>query len=89
MHHVMEDSEKIELLEKKLDEALAKVFELESLTKRDGLVRYELEEIIRSIYRECRNILKNEEEKKPTVDQVLTHLSENIRKMAKEYRIDL
>lgn len=85
----MEDSEIIELLEKKLDEALAKVFDLESRIKRDGLVRYELEEIIRSIYRECRNILKNEEEEKPELEQVLTHLSENISKMAKEYNINL
>lgn len=85
----MEDSEKIELLEKKLDEALLKVFELENRAKRDGLVRYELEEFIRNIYRECRNILKNEEEEKPTLEQVLTHLSENIRKTAREYYIEL
>jgi hypothetical protein len=85
----MEDHEKIASLEIKLDEALSKVFDLESRAKRDGLVRYELEEIIRNIYRECRNILKNQEEEMPTLEQVLTHLSENIRKIAREYHIDL
>lgn len=85
----MEDQEKIRQLEKELDEAMVKVIDLENRAKRDSLLRYELEEMLRSIYRECRNILKSEEEEKPELEQVLTHLSENIRKMAKEYHIGL
>jgi predicted nucleic acid-binding Zn-ribbon protein len=85
----MNEAEKIEELEKKLDAALAKVFELESQQKRDGMIRYELEEFVRSIYYECRNLLEEESEVKPSLDKVLGNLSENIRKMARDYHIDL
>jgi hypothetical protein len=85
----MNEAEKIEELEKKLDAALAKVFELENQQKRDGMIRYELEEFVRSIYYECRNLLKEESEEKPSLEKVLGNLSENIRKMARDYHIDL
>jgi hypothetical protein len=85
----MNEAEKIEELEKKLDAALAKVFELEGQQKRDGMIRYELEEFVRSIYYECRNLLKEESEEKPSLEKVLGNLSENIRKMARDYHIDL
>ncbi len=85
----MEDLEKIQQLEKELDEAMAKVFDLENRVKRDGLLRYELEEMLRSIYRDCREVLKAKEKEKPTLEKVLKHLSENIRKLARDYRFDL
>ena len=84
----MDLEEKIEELELKLDEAMTKVFELESKNKREELIRYELEEFIRNIYHECRNILKSEDEH-PSLENVLENLSENIRKMAKDYHIRL
>lgn len=87
--YIMNDTEKIEELEKKLDVALAKVFELESQQKRDGMIRYELEEFVRSIYYECRNLLEEESGEKPSLEKVLGNLSENIRKMAGDYHIDL
>lgn len=85
----MDDQDKIQQLEKELDEAMVKIFDLENRLKRDGLLRYELEEMLRSIYRACREILKSKEEEKPTLEKVLENLSENIRKMAREYRFDL
>ena len=85
----MEDLEKIQQLEKELDEAMAKVFDLENRVKRDGLLRYELEEMLRSICRDCREVLKAKEKEKPTLEKVLKHLSENIRKLARDYRFDL
>jgi len=84
----MDEASKIEELENKLDEALAKVFELEKQQKQDGMIRYELEEMIRNIYRECRNILKSEEEA-PSLENVLENLSENIRRMTRDYNIQL
>jgi len=85
---MMDEASKIEELENKLDEALAKVFELEKQQKQDGMIRYELEEMIRNIYRECRNILKSEEEA-PSLENVLENLSENIRRMTRDYNIQL
>jgi chromosome segregation ATPase len=86
---MIEDQEKIQQLERELDEAMAKVFDLENRVKRDVLLRYELEEMLRSIYRDCREVLKAKEEEKPTLEKVLEHLSENIRKLARDYRFDL
>ena len=85
----MSDAERIAELEKRLDVALAKVFELESQQKRDVMIRYELEELIRSIYHECRNLLKEESDEKPSLEKVLENLSINIRRMARDYQIDL
>jgi hypothetical protein len=48
-----------------------------------------LEEFVRSIYYECRNLLEEESEVKPSLEKVLGNLSENIRKMARDYHIDL
>ena len=84
----MDNPESIDKLEQKLDEALAKIFDLEAKQKKDALIRYELEEFIRNIYHECRNILTSEEEN-PSLENVLENLSENIRKMAKDYHIHL
>lgn len=86
---MMKEAEKIEVLEKKLDAALAKVFELESRQRRDAMIRYELEELVRSIYHECRNLLKEASEEKPPLEMVLENLYKNIRRMAKDYQIDL
>ena len=84
----MDDNDKLAELEKQLDDAMAEKYELERQLKFDSMIRYELEEIIRGIYRECRNILKDEGEK-PDLETVLSNLSENIRKLAKDYNIEL
>jgi len=83
----MSEEEKIEELERKLDEALLKVFDLESRRKSDSLVRYELEEVLRSIYHECSRLKASEE--KPETDQLLENLAENIRKLFSDYKIRL
>lgn len=84
----MDDNDKIEALERQLDEAMAEKYELDRQLKSDSMIRYELEEVIRSIYHECRNILKQEGQK-PDLETVLSNLSENIRKLAKDYNINL
>ena len=84
----MDDNDKLAELEKQLDDAMAEKYELERQLKSDSMIRYELEEIIRSIYYECRNILK-EEGNKPDLEIVLSNLSENIRKLTKDYNIRL
>ena len=42
----MTDEEKIERLERQLDEALLKVFDLEHKHKSDSLIRFEMEEML-------------------------------------------
>jgi hypothetical protein len=84
----MEQSKQREALEQKLDEALLKVFDMERQIQRDRLLRYELEEFIRSIFRDCKQLLASEEEK-PSLENVLENIIENIRKLQKEYNIHL
>ncbi len=81
----MTDEQKIQELEQKLDDALLKVFDLEAKQKSDSLVRYELEEILRSIYYECKRLKESEE--KPAIDELLGNLSENIRRLFVDYKI--
>lgn len=81
----MNDEQKMQEMEQRLDNALLKVFDLEAKQKSDSLVRYELEEILRSIYYECKRLKESEE--KPTIDELLGNLSENIRKMFIDYKI--
>ena len=83
---------KIKELESKLDDALLAKFDLELKQKSDGMMRYELEEMIRNIFHACKNVSESEEnrhEEKPDLDTVLKNLSENIRIFAKDYNIDL
>jgi hypothetical protein len=84
----MNTAEKYDELEAKLDEAMLRIYELEIQQERDRLVKYELQDFIRSIYHECRNLMKSEGQDL-TLEEVLANLSENIRVMARDYRIDL
>lgn len=83
-----EDRQRIEQLEKELDETKAKMFDMESRLKRENMIRFELEEVIRNIFYACHD-MKKSEDKKPDLDTVLSNLAENIRKMAKDYNISL
>ncbi len=83
----MTDDEKISELEKQLDDALLKVFDLERKQKTDELIRYELEEMLRSVYYECLRLKGSDE--KPDVDSLLHNLSENIRNLMEEYKLRL
>lgn len=75
-------------LEQKLEEAHGRIYELESQLKRDNLIRTELEELVREIHRACQALLYTEG-KKPTLEEAMGNLSENIRKLAKDYNIQL
>ena len=91
---ISELENKIEALEGKLDDALLAKFDLELKQKSDSLLRYEMQEMIRNIYHECKNLSEpdaNERyaEEKPDLETVLKNLSENIRIFAKDYNIDL
>ncbi len=91
---ISELENKIEDLENKLDDALLAKFELELKQKSDSLLRYEMQEMIRNIYHECRNlsepdIEERHLEQKPDLATILKNLSENIRIFAKDYNIDL
>ena len=83
---------KIVVLENKLDEALLAKFELEQKQKIDGLLRFEMQELLRNIYHACHNLTEtesNRHEKKPNLEIVLNNLSQNIRIFAKDYNINL
>jgi predicted DNA-binding protein (UPF0278 family) len=67
----MDDAEKIAELERQLVEALLKVYELEKKVKANSLLRYDMEEILRGLYREC--IQLKESEDKPDIDTLLLH----------------
>lgn len=83
----MTHEEKIEHLERQLDEALLKVFDLENKQKSDSLVRFELEEMLRSIYHECLRLKDSEE--KPDTDTLLKNLSENISRLFLDFKLKL
>ena len=83
----MTDEERILQLEMQLDDALLKVFDLEKKQKADALVRYELEEMLRSIYYECLRLKESEE--KPDAEHLLRNLSENIRQLMEDYKLRL
>ncbi len=83
----MKENERITQLEAQLDEAEAARFELSLSLKQEKNLRYELEEFVRSIYKECNNLLT--EEDKPDIDTVLASLAENIKVMARAYQIRL
>jgi len=83
---------KIEVLESQLDDALLAKFNLELQQKSDSLLRYEMQEMIRNIYHECKSLSVTEErqyEEKPDLETILKNLSENIRIFAKGYNINL
>jgi predicted metal-dependent hydrolase len=75
-------------LEQQLEEAHGRIYELESQLKRDSLIRSELEELVREIHLACQSILHTED-KKLTLEEAMGNLSENIRKLAKDYNIQL
>ncbi len=83
----MEENDRIIKLEAQLDKIETERFEYKQDLEREKLIRYELEEMVRRIYNDCRAVLK--QEKKPEVDVVLKSLSDNIRVMAKDYNIKL
>ncbi len=83
----MEENERIIKLETQLDKIETERFEFKQDLEREKLVRYELEEMVRRIYNDCRAVLN--EEKKPSLETVLKSLSDNIRVMAKDYNIRL
>jgi len=81
----MEENERIIKLETQLDKIETERFEYKQDLEREKLIRYELEELVRRIYNDCRAVLQ--EEKKPALETVLESLSENIRVMARDYNI--
>ncbi|MCF6352691.1 MAG: hypothetical protein L3J06_06755 [Cyclobacteriaceae bacterium] len=81
----MEENERIIKLETQLDKIETERFEYKQELAREKLIRYELEELVRRIYNDCRAVLQ--EEKKPTLETVLESLSDNIRVMARDYNI--
>ncbi len=83
----MDENEKIIKLEAQLDKIDTERFEFKQNLEREKLIRYELEEMVRKIYNDCQSVLQ--QETKPEIDGVLKSLSENIRVMAKDYRIRL
>ncbi len=83
----MEENERIIKLETQLDKIETERFECKQELDREKLVRYELEELVRRIYNDCRAVLR--EEKKPALETVLESLSDNIRVMARDYNIRL
>lgn len=83
----MTDEERIEDLGRKLDDALLRVFDLENKQKSDSLIRYELEEMLRSIYHECLRLKDSEE--KPDTDAILKNLSENINRLFQDFKLNL
>ncbi len=83
----MEENERIIKLEAQLDKIETERFEFKQDLEREKLIRYELEELVRRIYNDCRTVLS--EEKKPTLETVLESLSDNIRVMARDYGLRL
>lgn len=83
----MNEEEKIARLERDLEDALLRVYELESRQKSDSMIRFELEEMLRSIYHECHRLKESEE--KPDIDTLLSNLAENIRRLMIDYKIRL
>ncbi len=83
----MDENDIIIKLEAQLDKIETERFEFKQDLEREKLIRYELEELVRRIYNDCRTVLQEEE--KPGIDVVLESLSENIRVMAKDYGLRL
>lgn len=83
----MEENERINKLEAEIDKIETERFEFKQDLEYEKLIRYELEEMMRRIYNDCRAVLN--EEKKPPLETVLESLSNNIRVMAKDYGIRL
>ncbi len=83
----MEKNERIIKLETQLDKIETECFEYKQDLEREKLIRYELEELVRRIYNDCRTVLN--EDKKPAIETVLKSLSDNIRVMARDYNIRL
>ena len=83
----MTDEERIEHLGRQLDDALLRVFDLENKQKSDSMIRYELEEMLKSIYHECLRL--KDSGKKPDTDALLKNLSENIKRLFQDFKLNL
>lgn len=81
------EEDKLEELERKLDDALVKVYELEARLKTEASVRFEFEEMLRSIYYESQSLKGAAEQ--PDGGTLLANLSANIERLFADYKIKL
>lgn len=80
--------ERIEELEKQLDELHERKYLLEQDLKKESLLRAEMQEFLGNIYHSCKSVLEDESSTLEASDLV-KNLLQNIREFAETYKIRL